>query len=110
MAANLLLIPRLGIVGAALATLASYMVMAAGLFYFAQKFYGIPYEYGKIVKILAAIFACGALYYYLYFHGGLEPVRPRAYFLPLPRHPLLHARGRTGGSGAPAGACCRGKK
>ncbi len=71
-AANLLLIPRLGIAGAALATLASYMVMAAGLLYFAQKFYGIPYEYGKIVKILAAILACGALYYYLYFHGSLS--------------------------------------
>ena len=71
-AANLLLIPRLGIAGAALATLASYMVMAAGLFYFAQKFYGIPYEYGKIVKILAAILECGALYYYLYFHGSLS--------------------------------------
>lgn len=71
-AANLFLIPILGIVGAALATLASYMVMAAGLFLFAQKFYKVPYEYGKIVKILAAILECGALYYYLYFHGGLN--------------------------------------
>jgi O-antigen/teichoic acid export membrane protein len=71
-AANLLLIPRLGITGAALATLASYMVMAAGLFYFAQKFYRIHYEYGKIAKILAVILACGALYYYLYFHGALS--------------------------------------
>ena len=35
-AVNLLLIPRLGIMGAALAVLASYMVMAAGLFIFAQ--------------------------------------------------------------------------
>ncbi|MCX6557103.1 MAG: polysaccharide biosynthesis C-terminal domain-containing protein [Candidatus Aminicenantes bacterium] len=71
-AANLLLIPALGIVGAALATLASYLVMAAGIFYFAQKFYPIPYEYGKIFKILAAIFISGAIYYYLYYHGGLS--------------------------------------
>jgi len=52
--------------------LASYVVMAAGLHHFAQKSYRIPYEYGKIVKILAAIFECGALYYYLYFQGALS--------------------------------------
>jgi O-antigen/teichoic acid export membrane protein len=71
-AANIVLIPILGIVGAALATLASYMVMAAFLFHFAQKFYRVPYEYGKIAKILATILECGALYYYLYFNGGLS--------------------------------------
>jgi O-antigen/teichoic acid export membrane protein len=70
-AVNLALIPVLGIVGAALATMASYVVMAAGLFYFAQKFYPIPYEYGKIFKILAAIFISGIIYYYMYFHGGM---------------------------------------
>jgi O-antigen/teichoic acid export membrane protein len=71
-AANLLLIPRLGIAGAALATLASYIVMAAGLFYFAQKFYNVPYEYGKVFKILGTVIACAALYYYLYYHGGMS--------------------------------------
>ena len=70
-AANILLIPILGIVGAALATLASYMVMAAGLFIVAQKFYKIDYEYGKIIKILGTIFAAAILYYYGYFHGTL---------------------------------------
>ncbi len=70
-AANLLLIPVLGIVGAALATLASYMVMAAGIFIFAQRFYKIEYEYGKLLKILGTIFATGAIYYYFYFHGGM---------------------------------------
>ena len=70
-AANILLIPILGIVGAALATLASYMVMAAGLFIVAQKFYKIDYEYGKIFKILGTIFAVAILYYYGYYHGTL---------------------------------------
>jgi O-antigen/teichoic acid export membrane protein len=70
--ANLLLIPRLGIAGAALATLASYVVMAAGLFYFAQKCYKIEYEYGKVLKILGTIFVTGSLYYYLYYHGGVS--------------------------------------
>ena len=71
-AANLLLIPLLGIAGAALATLASYMVMAAGLFIFAQRFYKIEYEYSKLLKILGTIFATGSIYYYFYFHGGLS--------------------------------------
>ncbi len=73
-AANLLLIPRLGIVGAALAVLASYMVMAASLFYFSRKFYPIAYEYGKLLKILGTILAAAILYYYGYYHGGLTIV------------------------------------
>jgi O-antigen/teichoic acid export membrane protein len=72
-AANLLLIPHLGIMGAALAVLASYMVMSAALHYFSQKFYPIAYEYGKLAKILAMILLTGAAYYYLFYHGGLEP-------------------------------------
>jgi O-antigen/teichoic acid export membrane protein len=70
-AANLLLIPILGIVGAALATLASYMAMAAGLFIVAQKVYKIDYEYGKILKILGTIFASAIIYYYGYYNGAL---------------------------------------
>jgi O-antigen/teichoic acid export membrane protein len=70
-AANLLLIPILGIIGAALAILASYLVMAAGLFIVAQKFYRIDYEYGKIIKILGTIFATAGIYYYGYYHGAL---------------------------------------
>lgn len=71
-AANLLLIPRLGIMGAALAVLASYLVMAALLHHFAQKFYPIRYEYGKLVRILAAVVATGLIYYFLYYRVGLE--------------------------------------
>jgi O-antigen/teichoic acid export membrane protein len=73
-AVNLLLIPILGIVGAALATLASYIVMAAGLFIVAQKFYKINYEYGKIFKILGIIFAAAIIYYYGYYHGALTGI------------------------------------
>ena len=70
-AANFLLIPRMGIIGAALATLIAYIVMAAGLLYYSQRFYPIPYEFGKVGRILAVIGICAALYYFLYFRGSL---------------------------------------
>jgi hypothetical protein len=59
--------------GAALAILASYVVMAAALHYFSQKFYPITYEYGKLAKILAVVLLTGATYYYLLYRVGLEP-------------------------------------
>ncbi len=70
--ANLLLIPRLGIMGAALAVLASYLVMAVLLHGIARKFYPVPYEYGKLARILAIVSATGSAYYFLYFRVGLE--------------------------------------
>jgi O-antigen/teichoic acid export membrane protein len=69
--ANLLLIPHLGIMGAALAVLASYMVMVATLFLFAQHVYRIDYEYAKLLKILAAIIVTAVLYYIGHYQGGL---------------------------------------
>lgn len=62
---NLSLIPRIGIMGAAWATLASYIVMAGGLFLVSQKFYRIDFEYKKIAKVFALIFISGISYYYL---------------------------------------------
>lgn len=70
-AVNFLLIPIWGIMGAAIATLASYIVMAGGLFIFSQKFYRIEYEYSKIISLLSIIFGSGAIYYYLYFNNEL---------------------------------------
>lgn len=68
---NILLIPVFGIMGAAFATLAAYMVMAAGLYFFSQKFYPINYEYGKVFKILATMTITCILYYFLYYQVGL---------------------------------------
>lgn len=48
---NLLLIPRLGMIGAALATLASYAVMAGLVLASAQKHYPIPYEWGRVGRL-----------------------------------------------------------
>ena len=70
-AVNWLLIPHLGIMGAALAVLASYLLMAALLFHFAQKFYPIRYEYGKLARVLALVVATALAYYFLYFRFGI---------------------------------------
>jgi O-antigen/teichoic acid export membrane protein len=70
-AANFLLIPRLGIMGAALAVLASYAVMALLLHHYARKFYPIPYEYGKLARILGAVVTTAAAYYWLYYRLGI---------------------------------------
>jgi O-antigen/teichoic acid export membrane protein len=69
---NILLIPIMGIIGAALATLASYMIMAAGLYYYSQKYYPIKYEFGKVFRILSLIFITGIIYYYLYYSAGIN--------------------------------------
>ncbi len=50
-AVNFLLIPSMGIMGAALATLAAYAVMACTMFFASRKFYRIEYEWGRVVGI-----------------------------------------------------------
>jgi O-antigen/teichoic acid export membrane protein len=45
---NFLLIPYIGMMGAAIATLVSYISMAVGIYIVAQKFYRVEYEFGKI--------------------------------------------------------------
>jgi O-antigen/teichoic acid export membrane protein len=60
--ANILLIPVLHAWGAALATLISYLFLLVYTHIISQKFYHVPYEYGRITKmsILAlTIFAIG---------------------------------------------------
>lgn len=64
--ANLVLIPKYSLVGAAYATLFSYMAMCISLYFVTQKFYKINYEIGKISRMIGLIFASGAVYFYLY--------------------------------------------
>ncbi|UCE18752.1 MAG: flippase [Gemmatimonadota bacterium] len=53
---NLLLIPKLGMMGAALATLMAYMSMALFLYLINTKVFPIPYEMSRLCKIsLAAV-------------------------------------------------------
>lgn len=70
--ANYILIPQLNIMGAALATLLSYIVMASGYYIVTQKFYKINYDYYKLAKIALAILFVGTVYYLLMYGGFLN--------------------------------------
>ena len=65
--ANYILIPQLNIMGAALATLLSYTIMASGYYIVTQKFYRINYDYLKLAKIGLATFFVGMVYYLLLY-------------------------------------------
>jgi O-antigen/teichoic acid export membrane protein len=69
--ANILLIPPLGIMGAAIATLMSYVSMAVGMYLVAKRFYPVTYEFARIGKIAASA-AVVYLLYSLVRWEGLE--------------------------------------
>ncbi|HRN27747.1 MAG: oligosaccharide flippase family protein [Ignavibacteriaceae bacterium] len=71
-AANYILIPYFNIMGAAIATLLSYVVMASGYYIVTQKFYKINYDYIKLVKIIIATLFIGVVYYLLMYGGFLN--------------------------------------
>jgi len=52
--ANLLLIPRFGPLGAAWATVASYAAMAGLGIYLSQRLWPIPFEWGRLGRLVAA--------------------------------------------------------
>ena len=71
-AANYLLIPYLSILGAAFATLISYIVMALGYYIVTQKYYHISYDYYKLTKISIAVTFIAVVYYLLMYGGFLN--------------------------------------
>lgn len=56
--ANLALIPAMGMMGAAVATLVAYVVMAVGLFVVVRRFYPVPYEWGRLARVALAMGLC----------------------------------------------------
>lgn len=68
---NFTLIPVYGITGAALATLASYLVMAAGLYFVSQKFYPVKYEYRKVISLILMLSVTIVVIYYVQSNLGL---------------------------------------
>lgn len=61
---NLILVPPLGIVGAGIALVASYLVVVALMYWFTQRLFPVPYEWGRLSRVVlvsAAIVAAGEL-------------------------------------------------
>lgn len=51
-ALNLILVPPLGIVGAGLALVASYVVVVALMYGFTQRLFPVPYEWGRLLRVV----------------------------------------------------------
>jgi O-antigen/teichoic acid export membrane protein len=66
---NLILIPKYGITGAAIATLLSYVVMAIGIYFPSQRLYHVDYEWGRLIRVVLA--ACVIVVVVLQL--GLQP-------------------------------------
>ncbi|MGB2579103.1 O-antigen/teichoic acid export membrane protein [Elusimicrobium simillimum] len=62
---NILLVPRIGITGAGIAIMLSYISMVICMFIFSQRVYPIKYEYKKLaaLALLAALAICGNIYF-----------------------------------------------
>ncbi|HYP56241.1 MAG TPA: oligosaccharide flippase family protein [Solirubrobacterales bacterium] len=61
---NLVLVPPLGIVGAGIALLASYLVVVALMYVFTQRLFPVPYEWGRLARVIvvsAGLIALGEL-------------------------------------------------
>ena len=54
---NLLLVPQLEIVGAALALVASYLVVLGLMYVFTQRLFPVPYEWGRLLRVVLAVAA-----------------------------------------------------
>lgn len=68
--ANYLLIPRVGMLGAAWATLLAYVGMTVTVFVIVQRKYPIRYEAARLLKIGIAVVVILLLYWYVPLNGG----------------------------------------
>jgi O-antigen/teichoic acid export membrane protein len=63
-ALNLILVPPLGIVGAGIALVASYLVVVALMYVFTQRLFPVPYEWSRLARVVivsAALVGFGEL-------------------------------------------------
>ena len=56
-ALNLVLVPPLGIVGAGLALVASYLVVLGLMYAFTQRLFPVPYEWGRLLRVVFTVAA-----------------------------------------------------
>lgn len=80
--ANIVLIPKFGMLGSAYATLLGYVVMTSMLYFFARRFYAIQYEFGRLFKVAVVV---AVIFYFGYsFRGSWEMVIKFALLLGFP--------------------------
>jgi O-antigen/teichoic acid export membrane protein len=85
-ALNLLLIPRYGMMGAAIATVAAYSTMFVGMVWWSQRIYPVPYQWRRVATAAGAglaLVAIGKL-----TDAGLAVALPLALVYPLALLPL----------------------
>ncbi|HEY3553408.1 MAG TPA: oligosaccharide flippase family protein [Solirubrobacterales bacterium] len=58
---NLILVPQLEIVGAGLALVASYLVVLALMYVFTQRLFPVPYEWGRLLRVVLTVAALVAV-------------------------------------------------
>jgi O-antigen/teichoic acid export membrane protein len=78
---NLLLVPSLEIVGAALALVGSYLVVVALMYGFTQRLFPVPYQWGRLARVVFASVALVALAELLLPTSGALGFLLRAAFL-----------------------------
>jgi O-antigen/teichoic acid export membrane protein len=89
---NLVLVPTLGIVGAGLALLASYLVVLALMYGFTQRLFPVPYEWARLLRVVFTVAALVGIAELLVPTEGAEGLLLRvALFLAYPL--LLFATG-----------------
>ena len=78
-ALNLVLVPPLGIVGAGLALVASYLVVVALMYVFTQRLFPVPYEWGRLARVVlvSAALVVGLGELLMPTDGRRRPARPR---------------------------------
>lgn len=54
-ALNLALVPALGIAGAGLALVISYLVVLGLMYVFTQRLFPVPYEWGRLLRVIATV-------------------------------------------------------
>lgn len=65
---NVILIPKMGFVGSAWATLVCYFSMVSASYFFGKKYFPIPYQIGKIFLYLVSMLGIYLLVYNQYFN------------------------------------------
>lgn len=62
---SLILIPKYGIIGAALSATSGWLIMASGMYFYAQKIFPIPYMWKNIFLIISVTFITVLLKYWI---------------------------------------------